>query len=45
MTSMFIPYKPMKNKFHMTIITKLWPIKFMIWKVFLEYHALVSKMH
>jgi hypothetical protein len=45
MTSMFISYKPMKNKFRMTIITKLWPIKFMIRKVLLEYHALVLKMH
>jgi hypothetical protein len=27
----FIPYEPMKSKFHMTIITKLWPIKFVMW--------------
>jgi hypothetical protein len=25
-----ILYKPMKNKFCMTIITKLWPMKFVI---------------
>jgi len=30
MTSKFIPYKPMKNKFCMTIIAKLWPMKFVM---------------
>jgi hypothetical protein len=30
MTSMFILYEPMKRKFHTTIITKLWPMKFVI---------------
>jgi hypothetical protein len=30
MTSMFIPYEPMKNKFYITIIAKLWPIKFVM---------------
>jgi hypothetical protein len=34
MTSVFIPYEPMKNGFHMTIIAKLWPMKF----VMLLYH-------
>jgi hypothetical protein len=42
---MFIPYELMKNKFRMTIIAKLWPIKFVIWKVLLQYHALILKMH
>jgi hypothetical protein len=27
MASMFIPYEPLKNKFHTTIITKSRPIK------------------
>jgi hypothetical protein len=27
---MYIPYKPMKSKFHMTIIAKLWPMKFVM---------------
>jgi len=30
MTSMFIPYEPMKNRFCITIIAKLWPIKFVM---------------
>jgi hypothetical protein len=30
MASMPIPYEPMKSKFHMTIIGKLWPVKFMM---------------
>jgi hypothetical protein len=30
MISMSIPYKPMKKKFHTTIIAKLWPMKFVI---------------
>jgi hypothetical protein len=30
MTSVFIPYKLMKIKFHMTITTKLWPMKFVM---------------
>jgi hypothetical protein len=30
MTSMFIPYKLMKKRFGRTIITKLWPIKFVM---------------
>jgi hypothetical protein len=45
MTSMFIPYKLMKNKFCMITIAKLWPIKFVIWRVLLQYHALILKMH
>lgn len=31
MTSMSIPYKPMKNIFHTTIITKLWSMKFVMY--------------
>ncbi len=30
MTFMSISYKPMKSKFHTTIITKSWPMKFVI---------------
>jgi hypothetical protein len=30
MTFVFIPYKPMENKFHMTIIVKLRPMKFVM---------------
>jgi len=30
MTFVFIPYKPMENKFHMTIIAKLWPMKYVM---------------
>jgi hypothetical protein len=32
MTSMSIPHKHMKSKFHIIIIIKLWPMKFMIIK-------------
>jgi len=31
MTFVSIPYEPMKNKFRMIIIAKLWPMKFVIW--------------
>jgi hypothetical protein len=31
MTSMFIPYEPMKSKFRTTINTKSWPIKFVMY--------------
>jgi len=31
MTSMSIPYEPMKRKNCMIIIAKLWPMKFMMW--------------
>ncbi len=31
MTSMFIPYEPMKSRFRTTIITKSWPIKFVMY--------------
>jgi hypothetical protein len=30
MTFVFIPYKPMENKFHMIIIAKLWPMKYVM---------------
>jgi hypothetical protein len=30
MTFVFIPYEPMKSKFHTTIIAKSWPIKFVM---------------
>ncbi len=30
MTFVFIIYKPIKNQFHMTIIAKLWPMKFVM---------------
>jgi hypothetical protein len=30
MTSMSIPYELKKNKFHMTSISKSWPMKFMM---------------
>jgi hypothetical protein len=33
MTSMFTPYEPMKNRFRTIIITKWWPIKFMMWSL------------
>ncbi len=31
MTFMSIIYKPIKNQFHMTIIAKLWPMKFVMY--------------
>jgi hypothetical protein len=30
MTFVFISYKPMENIFHMTIIAKLWPMKYVM---------------
>jgi hypothetical protein len=37
MTSVSIPYEPMKNKFHTTIIAKLWPMKFMMYVFLFEW--------
>ncbi len=36
MTFVSIPYKPMKSKFHTTIIAKLQPIKFVMIIVAIE---------
>ncbi len=32
MKFVFIKYKPIKNQFHMTIIVKLWPMKFVMYR-------------
>jgi hypothetical protein len=54
MTSMFIPYKPMKNNFHTTIIVELWSMKFvmMMWiqkdfisKTWQKQNKIMTKIH
>jgi hypothetical protein len=45
MTFVSIPYEPMKNKFHMTIIAKLWPMKFVMQGCQCHFHTSKTYLH
>jgi len=45
MTFVFVPYEPMKSKFCMTIIAKLWPMKFMMQGCQYHFHTSKTYLH